>query len=186
MTAAKSITLTQPDDWHLHVRDGDVLKYVLPHTAKQFARAIIMPNLRPPVTTVALADAYRGRIEAQLKASGISGFTPLMTLYLTDNTPAEEVRKARAAGVAGFKLYPAGATTNSDAGVTNIKHCYSALEAMQKEGVPLLMHGEVTHAEIDVFDREAVFIDTILEPLRRDFPELKIVFEHITTRQAAH
>jgi len=186
MTAVKSITLTQPDDWHLHVRDGDVLKYVLPHTAKQFARAIIMPNLRPPVTTVALATAYRGRIEAQLKASGISGFTPLMTLYLTDNTPADEVRKVREAGLAGFKLYPAGATTNSDAGVTNIKHCYSALEAMQKEGVPLLMHGEVTHPEIDVFDREAVFIDTILEPLRRDFPELKIVFEHITTRQAAH
>ena len=137
MTAVTSITLTQPDDWHLHVRDGDVLKYVLPHTAKQFARAIIMPNLRPPVTTVALANAYRGRIEAQLKASGITGFTPLMTLYLTDNTPAEEVRKVRDAGVAGFKLYPAGATTNSDAGVTNIKHCYATLEAMQKEGVPL-------------------------------------------------
>lgn len=186
MTAVASLTLIQPDDWHLHIRDGDVLKDVLPHTAKQFARAIIMPNLRPPVTTVALADAYRSRIDAQLHASGITGFTPLMTLYLTDNTPADEVRKARAAGIAGFKLYPAGATTNSDAGVTDLKHCRTALEAMQKEGVPLLMHGEVTHADIDVFDREAVFIDRILEPLRRDFPELKIVFEHITTRQAAH
>ena len=179
------IELIQPDDWHLHIRDGEVMKDVLADTARQFARAIIMPNLKPPVTTVDLAKAYRSRIESNLKALGMSSFTPLMTLYLTDNTSADEVRKAKAEGIIGFKLYPAGATTNSDAGVTDIKHCYKALEAMQEVGMPLLVHGEVTHTEIDIFDREAVFIDTMLEPLRKDFPELKIVFEHITTKQAA-
>ena len=162
------------------------MKDVLADTARQFARAIIMPNLKPPVTTVELAKAYRSRIEANLKSLGINHFEPLMTLYLTDNTSADEVRKARAEGIIGFKLYPAGATTNSDAGVTDIKHCYKALEAMQAVGMPLLVHGEVTHADIDIFDREAVFIDQILEPLRKDFSQLKIVFEHITTKQAAH
>ena len=180
------IELIAPDDWHLHIRDGEVMKDVLADTARQFARAIIMPNLKPPVTTVELAKAYRSRIEANLKSLGINHFEPLMTLYLTDNTSADEVRKAKAEGIIGFKLYPAGATTNSDAGVTDIKHCYKALEAMQAVGMPLLVHGEVTHAAIDIFDREAVFIDTVLEPLRKDFPELKIVFEHITTKQAAH
>jgi dihydroorotase len=180
------IELIAPDDWHLHIRDGEVMKDVLADTARQFARAIIMPNLKPPVTTVELAKAYRSRIEANLKSLGINHFEPLMTLYLTDNTSADEVRKAKAEGIIGFKLYPAGATTNSDAGVTDIKHCYKALEAMQAVGMPLLVHGEVTHADIDIFDREAVFIDQILEPLRKDFPQLKIVFEHITTKQAAH
>ena len=180
------IQLIQPDDWHLHIRDGEVMKDVLADTARQFARAIIMPNLKPPVTTVDLANAYRGRIEASLQSLGVTSFTPLMTLYLTDNTSADEVRKAKAGGIAGFKLYPAGATTNSDAGVSDIKRCYAALEAMQAVGIPLLVHGEVTSAEIDIFDREAVFIDQVLEPLRKDFPELKIVFEHITTKQAAH
>lgn len=180
------IQLIQPDDWHLHIRDGAIMRDVLADTARQFARAIIMPNLKPPVTTVELAHAYRSRIEANLKSLGINDFEPLMTLYLTDNTSADEVRKAKAEGIVGFKLYPAGATTNSDAGVTDIRHCYKALEAMQKVGMPFLVHGEVTHSEIDIFDREAVFIDQILEPLRRDFPQLKIVFEHITTKQAAH
>ena len=180
------IQLIQPDDWHLHIRDGEVMKDVLADTARQFARAIIMPNLKPPVTTVDLAKAYQERIEANLKSLGVSSFTPLMTLYLTDNTSADEVRKAKAAGIVGFKLYPAGATTNSDAGVSDLKHCHAALEAMQAVGMPLLVHGEVTSSEIDIFDREAVFIDTVLEPLRKQFPELKIVFEHITTKQAAH
>ena len=180
------LQLIQPDDWHLHIRDGAVMKDVLGDTARQFARAIIMPNLKPPVTTVELAKAYRARIDANLKSLGINEFEPLMTLYLTDNTSADEVRKAKAEGIVGFKLYPAGATTNSDAGVTDILHCYKALEAMQEVGMLLLVHGEVTHAEIDIFDREAVFIDQILEPLRNDFPQLKIVFEHITTKQAAH
>lgn len=180
------IQLIQPDDWHLHIRDGEVMRDVLADTARQFARAIIMPNLKPPVTTVDLANAYRGRIEANLQSLGVTTFTPLMTLYLTDNTSANEVRKAKDAGIAGFKLYPAGATTNSDAGVSDIKRCYAALEAMQAVGMPLLVHGEVTSAHIDIFDREAVFIDQVLEPLCKDFPELKIVFEHITTKQAAH
>ena len=180
------IELIQPDDWHLHIRDGEVMKDVLADTARQFARAIIMPNLKPPVTTVDLANAYRARIEASLKSLGVTSFTPLMTLYLTDNTSADEVRKAKEQGITGIKLYPAGATTNSDSGVSDIKHCYNALEAMQAVGMPLLVHGEVTHADIDIFDREAVFIDTVLEPLRKVFPELKIVFEHITTKQAAH
>lgn len=180
------IELIQPDDWHLHIRDGEVMKDVLADTARQFARAIIMPNLKPPVTTVDLAKSYQARIQSNLKTLGISGFTPLMTLYLTDNTSADEVRKAKAEGIAAFKLYPAGATTNSDAGVSDLKHCHAALEAMQDVGMPLLVHGEVTSSEIDIFDREAVFIDTVLEPLRKKFPELKIVFEHITTKQAAH
>jgi len=180
------IQLIQPDDWHLHIRDDAVMKDVLADTARQFARAIIMPNLKPPVTTVELAHAYRSRIEANLKSLGINSFEPLMTLYLTDNTSADEVRKAKAEGIVGFKLYPAGATTNSDAGVTDIRHCYKALEAMQEVGMLFLVHGEVTHSDIDIFDREAVFIDQILEPLRRDFPQLKMVFEHITTKQAAH
>jgi len=185
-TSPTQIQLIQPDDWHLHIRDGEVMRDVLADTARQFARAIIMPNLTPPVTTVDLANAYRARIEVNLKSLGIDGFTPLMTLYLTDNTSADEVRKAKAGGIAAFKLYPAGATTNSDAGVSDIKRCYVALEAMQALGMPLLVHGEVTSPEIDIFDREAVFIDQVLHPLRKDFPELKIVFEHITTKQAAH
>jgi dihydroorotase len=185
-TNLTQIELIQPDDWHLHIRDGEVMKDVLADTARQFARAIIMPNLKPPVTTVDLANAYRARIEGQLKALGMNSFTPLMTLYLTDNTSADEVRKAKAEGIAAFKLYPAGATTNSDAGVSDLKHCHAALEAMQAVGIPLLVHGEVTSSEIDIFDREAVFIDQVLEPLRKNFPELKIVFEHITTLQAAH
>ncbi len=185
-TNPTQIELIQPDDWHLHIRDGEVMKDVLADTARQFARAIIMPNLKPPVTTVDLANTYRARIEGQLKALGMNSFTPLMTLYLTDNTSADEVRKAKAEGIAAFKLYPAGATTNSDAGVSDLKHCHAALEAMQAVGMPLLVHGEVTSSEIDIFDREAVFIDQVLEPLRKNFPELKIVFEHITTLQAAH
>ncbi len=177
------ITLTRPDDWHLHVRDGDALKVVVPHTAAQFGRAIIMPNLKPPVTTAAQALAYKDRILAAVPA-GVS-FEPLMTLYLTDNLPPEEIVRAKAAGVVACKLYPAGATTNSDAGVTDIRKTYKTLEAMQREGLLLLVHGEVTSPDIDLFDREAVFIDSQLIPLQRDFPELKIVFEHITTREAA-
>ncbi len=185
MNSPTQIQLIQPDDWHLHIRDGEVMKDVLADTARQFARAIIMPNLKPPVTTVELAKAYQSRIKSNLKLLGISSFIPLMTLYLTDNTSADEVRKAKAEGIIGFKLYPAGATTNSDAGVSDIKRCHQALEAMQAVGMPLLVHGEVTSADIDIFDREVVFIDTVLESLRKDFPELKIVFEHITTKQAA-
>lgn len=148
------IQLIQPDDWHLHIRDGRVMKDVLADTARQFARAVIMPNLKPPVTTVELAKAYEARIQVNLNALGVTDFTPLMTLYLTDNTSADEVRKAKAAGIIGFKLYPAGATTNSDAGVSDLKHCHLALEAMQAVGMPLLVHGEVTHADIDIFDRD--------------------------------
>jgi dihydroorotase len=177
------ITLTRPDDWHVHVRDGDALATVVPHTAAQFGRAIIMPNLRPPVTTAAQAVAYRERILAAVP--GGMSFQPLMTLYLTDNLPPEEIRRAKEAGVAAVKLYPAGATTNSDAGVTDLRKTYPTLEAMQREGMPLLVHGEVTSPDIDLFDREAVFIDTVLIPLRRDFPQLKIVVEHITTKEAA-
>ena len=179
----QTITLTRPDDWHLHVRDGDALYTVVPHTAAQFGRAIIMPNLRPPVTTTEAALAYKARIQAAVPR-GLQ-FEPLMTLYLTDNLPADEIRRARDAGVVAVKLYPAGATTNSDAGVTDLRKTYQTLEAMQREGLLLLVHGEVTSPEIDLFDREAAFIDTQLIPLRRDFPELKIVFEHITTREAA-
>ncbi len=179
----EQITLTRPDDWHLHVRDGAALRSVVPHTARQFGRAIIMPNLKPPVTTAAQAVAYRERILAAVPSS--TSFEPLMTLYLTDTLPPDEIVRAKAAGVVALKLYPAGATTNSDAGVTDLRKTYATLEAMQREGLPLLVHGEVTDSEIDLFDREKVFIDTKLAPLRRDFPELKIVFEHITTREAA-
>ena len=177
------ITLTRPDDWHLHLRDGDALKTVVPHTAAQFARAIVMPNLKPPVTTAQMARDYAKRIAAAVP-EGMK-FEPLMTLYLTDNLPADEIKRARDAGVVACKLYPAGATTNSDAGVTDVRKTYKTLETMQREGLLLLVHGEVTSPEIDLFDREAVFIDTQLIPLRRDFPELKIVFEHITTKEAA-
>ena len=178
-----SLTLTRPDDWHLHVRDGAALQTVVPHTAAQFGRAIIMPNLKPPVTTAELALAYKSRIMAAVP-QGVA-FEPLMTLYLTDNLPPAEIVKAKAAGAVACKLYPAGATTNSDAGVTDLKKIYPTLEAMQKVGMLLLVHGEVTSSDIDLFDREAAFIDTQLIPLRRDFPELKIVFEHITTKDAA-
>ncbi len=181
--ALDTLTITRPDDWHLHVRDGEALHTVVPHTAAQFGRAIIMPNLKPPVTTAAQAVAYRDRIRAAVPA-GMS-FEPLMTLYLTDNLPPEEIARARAAGVVALKLYPAGATTNSDAGVTDIRKTYKTLEAMQRAGLLLLVHGEVTSSDIDLFDREAVFIDQQLIPLRRDFPELKIVMEHITTQEAA-
>ena len=179
----QTIQITRPDDWHLHVRDGDALKTVVPHTAAQFGRAIIMPNLRPPVTTTEAALAYKARIQAAVPP-GVQ-FEPLMTLYLTDNLPADEIARAHAAGVVAAKLYPAGATTNSDAGVTDLRKTYKTLEAMQRAGMLLLVHGEVTSPDIDLFDREAVFIDTQLIPLRRDFPELKIVFEHITTKEAA-
>jgi dihydroorotase len=182
--AASSLTITRPDDWHLHLRDGDALRTVVPHTAAQFARAIVMPNLKPPVTTAALALAYAERIRAAVPA-GMS-FEPLMTLYLTDNLPADEIARAKEAGVVAAKLYPAGATTNSDAGVTDIRKTYKTLEAMQRTGMLLLVHGEVTSPDIDLFDREAVFIEQQLEPLRRDFPELKIVMEHITTKEAAN
>lgn len=181
--ATDTLTITRPDDWHLHVRDGDALHTVVPHTAAQFGRAIIMPNLKPPVTTAAQAVAYRDRIRAAVPA-GMS-FEPLMTLYLTDNLPPDEIARAKDAGVVALKLYPAGATTNSDAGVTDIRKTYKTLEAMQRAGLLLLVHGEVTSSDIDLFDREAVFIDQQLIPLRRDFPELKIVMEHITTKEAA-
>jgi dihydroorotase len=181
-----TLSLTRPDDWHLHLRDGDALRAVLPHTARQFARAIVMPNLKPPVTTTALALDYKRRILDALPSEGQGAdFEPLMTLYLTDRTPPDEMRRAREAGILALKLYPAGATTNSDAGVTDIRNTYATLEAMQREGLLLLVHGEVTDTEIDLFDREAVFIERVLEPLRRDFPDLKVVFEHITTREAA-
>ena len=179
-----TLTIARPDDWHLHLRDGATLAAVLPHTARQFGRAIVMPNLRPPVTTVAAAAAYRDRILAVLPA-GMT-FEPLMTLYLTDNTPGDEIRRAVESGfVHGVKLYPAGATTNSDAGVTSLAKCKGALEVMQELGLPLLVHGEVTDSHIDLFDREKVFIDTVMIPLRRDYPGLRVVFEHITTAEAA-
>ena len=179
----QTLTLTRPDDWHLHVRDGAVLPDVLADTCRQMGRAIIMPNLRPPVTTLAQAETYRARILAACPAG--SRFEPLMTLYLTDATSAEEIRRARASGIVhGVKLYPAGATTNSDSGVTSIERVMATLEAMADCGLPLLVHGEVTDADIDVFDREAVFIDRVLAPLMARLPELRVVFEHITTRQA--
>jgi dihydroorotase len=186
-TSPNSLTIARPDDWHLHVRDGATLAAVLPHTARQFGRAIIMPNLKPPVTTTEMAAAYRERILAALPKDGAAArFEPLMTLYLTDNTPPDEIRRAKDSGfVHGVKLYPAGATTNSDAGVTDLGKCAKTLEAMQETGMPLLVHGEVTDGDIDVFDREKVFIDRVMTPLRRDFPALKVVFEHITTKDAA-
>ncbi|WP_353155045.1 dihydroorotase [Herminiimonas fonticola] len=183
-TRPSSITITRPDDWHLHLRDGATIASVLPDTARQFARAIVMPNLKPPVTTTAQAVAYRERILAALPAG--MQFEPLMTLYLTNNTPPEEIQRAKDSGVVhAVKLYPAGATTNSDAGVSDLSKCYKTLEAMQKIGMPFLVHGEVTDQSVDIFDREAVFIDRVMQPLRRDMPELKVVFEHITTKDAA-
>jgi dihydroorotase len=176
----QTLTLTRPDDWHLHLRDGAALAAVLPDTARRFARAIVMPNLKPPVTTVALAADYRDRILAALPA-GMS-FTPLMTLYLTDNMPPAEIDAVKASGfVHAVKLYPAGATTNSAAGVSDLKKCTATLARMEQLGVPLLVHGEVTDPAVDIFDREAVFIDTVLQPLLREFPRLKLVLEHITT-----
>lgn len=178
------LTLIRPDDWHLHLRDGDGLKAVLPDTARQFARAIVMPNLRPPVTTAEAALAYYQRIQQALPVGLV--FEPLMTLYLTDNTPALEITAARASGIVhAVKLYPAGATTNSDSGVTSLHKCASALAEMEKQGMPLLIHGEVTDSDVDVFDREKVFIERHLQPLLKDFPGLKVVFEHITTQDAA-
>ncbi|MBK8570820.1 MAG: dihydroorotase [Nitrosomonadales bacterium] len=177
------LKLTRPDDWHLHLRDGALMHSVLPDTARQFARAIIMPNLRPPVTTTEQAQAYRTRILAALPVG--SHFEPLMTLYLTDNTTAKEIRTAKQSGIVhAVKYYPAGATTNSDSGVTDIRKTYPALEEMQRCGMPLLMHGEVTDTAVDVFDREAVFIDRVLQPLLRDLPDLRVVFEHISTIDA--
>ncbi len=178
-----TLTLTRPDDWHLHLRDGAAMRAVVPHSARQFARAIIMPNLRPPVTTTAQALAYRERILVAVP-EGVA-FQPLMTLYLTNNTTPDEIARASESDhVAACKLYPAGATTNADSGVTVIDEIYPVLEAMQRQGLPLLIHGEVTDPAVDVFDREAVFIDQVLTPLVWDFPELKIVLEHITTEDA--
>ncbi|MBZ0067306.1 MAG: dihydroorotase [Thiobacillus sp.] len=178
-----TLTLTRPDDWHIHFRDGAAMQSVLPDTARIFGRAIAMPNLRPPVVTVADAAAYRDRL---LAAAAGNAFEPLMTLYLTDNTPPDEIRRARESGwVHAVKYYPAGATTNSDSGVTDLVKAYPAIAAMEEVGMPLLLHGEVVDSDIDVFDREAVFIERHLTRLLRDFPRLKIVLEHITTRQAA-
>lgn len=180
----QKITITHPDDWHVHLRDGVALAAVLPHTAAQFARAIVMPNLKPPITTTEQALAYRQRIVDAIP-KGMQ-FEPLMTLYLTDNTPPDEIRRAKESGVIhAVKYYPAGATTNSDAGVTDLRKCYKTLEMMQSLGMPFLVHGEVTDVDIDLFDREAVFIERVLQPLRRDMPELKVVLEHITTSEAA-
>ncbi len=179
----QNLILTRPDDWHLHLRDGEALAAVLPYSARQFGRAIVMPNLRPPITTAQAAQAYRQRILAALPEG--SSFEPLMTLYLTDTLPPEEILRASEAGVVAVKLYPAGATTHSDAGVTDLRRTYPSLETMQRIGMPLLVHGEVTDPAVDLFDREAVFIEQVMLPLRRDFPGLKVVFEHITTREAA-
>ncbi|MCE8019178.1 dihydroorotase [Halomonas sp. MCCC 1A11036] len=179
-----AITLTRPDDWHLHLRDGEALEAVVPATARQMGRAIIMPNLKPPVTTTEQALSYRERILAA-RPQGLA-FEPLMTLYLTDNTPAEEIERAVASGrVHAVKLYPAGATTNSDSGVTDVAHCDATIATMARLGLPLLVHGEVTDAEIDIFDREAVFIERVMKPLLERHPTLKVVFEHITTADAA-
>jgi dihydroorotase len=177
----QTLTIARPDDWHLHLRDGAALAAVLPDTARRFARAIVMPNLRPPVTTVEQALAYRDRILGGVPRR--LTFTPLMTLYLTDNTPPAEIERARASGfVHAVKLYPAGATTNSDAGVTDLARCRATLAKMEALGVPLLVHGEVTDSAVDVFDREAVFIERVLAPLLKDFPALKLVLEHVTTQ----
>lgn len=184
--STQTLTITRPDDWHLHLRDGDALVAVVGDTARQFARAIVMPNLKPPVTTVAMAREYQGRIEQALAKAGVpaGSFQPLMTLYLTDKTdPAEIVEGKSSNAVAAVKLYPAGATTNSDAGVTDLLgRCSKTLEVMQKVGMPLLVHGEVTDPAVDVFDREALFIDRVMIPLRKAFPELRVVFEHLTTK----
>lgn len=184
MTSQQRLIIRRPDDWHVHLRDGDMLRAVAPATAHQFARAIVMPNLKSPVTTVAGAAAYRERIMAALPAG--SAFTPLMTCYLTNAADGEEIARGHAEGVfTACKLYPANATTNSAFGVTDIKAIYPVLETMQRIGMPLLVHGEVTDPQVDVFDREKVFIDRVLTGLTRDLPELKIVFEHITTADAA-
>jgi len=205
-TEPTRLTITQPDDWHLHLRDEEAMAAVLPATARRFRRAIVMPNLKPPITSVAAAQAYRERIlaareqaavqteleaksesesESELEADTIRQFEPLMTLYLTDRTTVADVVAAKASGVVhGIKLYPAGATTHSDAGVTDLGKLHPTLAAMQSCGLPFLVHGEVTDPAIDIFDREAIFIDRVLQPLRRDFPALKIVFEHATTREA--
>lgn len=178
-----TLTITRPDDWHIHFRDGAAMQSVLPDTARVFGRAIAMPNLKPPVVSVVDAAAYRDRL---LAAAHGTAFDPLMTLYLTDNTPTEEIQRARASGfVHAVKYYPAGATTNSDSGVTDLTKAYPAIAAMEEAGMPLLLHGEVVDPDIDVFDREAVFIERHLTRLLRDFPRLKVVLEHITTRQAA-
>jgi dihydroorotase len=183
-TQMKTITIIRPDDWHLHLRDGAQLRAVLPDTARRFARAIVMPNLKPPVATTKLALEYRDRILAALPAG--ARFEPLMTLYLTDNTRPAEIAAARASGaVHAVKYYPAGATTNSDAGVTDLAKCHGVLAEMEKQGMPLLVHGEVTDADVDVFDKERVFIERVLAPLVARFAGLKIVMEHITTREAA-
>jgi dihydroorotase len=179
----QTLQITQPDDWHVHLRDGEALAAVAKYTARQFKRAIVMPNLKPPVTTTAQAVAYRERVLAAIQGMD---FEPLMTLYLTDNTPPEEIDRAVDSGVVkGVKLYPAGATTNSDAGVTDIRKTYKTLERMQQRGLPFLVHGEVTDAHVDLFDREARFIEQVMIPLRAAMPELKVVFEHITTKEAA-
>ncbi len=184
MNTPSHIDLIAPDDWHIHLRDGDALATTVPHAARQFARAIVMPNLKPPVTNAAQAREYAARIMAHVPQDVV--FTPLMTLYLTDRTTAQDIQTAHDEGlVKAVKLYPAGATTNSDAGVTDLAHCDAALNQMQELGMPLLVHGEVTDAEIDIFDREAVFIERVLIPLRARYPQLKIVMEHITTAQAA-
>ncbi|MCO6435292.1 dihydroorotase [Nitrosomonas nitrosa] len=180
-----TLTLIRPDDWHLHLRDGKQMQDVLPDTAKRFARAIVMPNLRPPITTVEQAIAYRERILAALPISLKARFIPLMTLYLTDSTLPAEIETARKSAVVhAVKLYPAGATTNADAGVTDITQCFATLEMMEQLGMPLLVHGEVTDPDIDVFDREKIFIDRVLRRIVQRFPSLRIVFEHITTREA--
>ena len=177
------ITIRRPDDWHVHLRDGAMLAGVVGHTARQFARAIVMPNLTPPITTVAAGAAYRDRIVAAVPAR--MTFTPLMTAYLTDNSDPAELVRGHAAGVfTAAKLYPAGATTNSDSGVTDVAHIRAVLEAMAEVGMPLCVHGEVTHAAVDVFDREAVFIEQVLAPLLQAIPQLKVIFEHITTAEA--
>jgi dihydroorotase len=177
------LTLTQPDDWHLHLRDNEALKRTVSDTARYFSRAIVMPNLRPPITTTALAIEYRDRILDACPTG--NNFMPLMTLYLTDNTSADEVQRAYDSGIVhAFKLYPAGATTNSDAGVTDLKLCKQALTAMQRLQLPLLVHGEVTSPEIDIFDREKVFIEQVMRPLLQEYPTLKVIFEHITTADA--
>jgi dihydroorotase len=183
-TFMQQIVLTRPDDWHLHLRDGAALPVTTADAARRFGRALIMPNLRPPVTTVSLAAAYRARILAAVPA-GLK-FEPLMTLYLTDNTPVEEIDRAVASGfIHAVKLYPAGATTNSDAGVTSMEKVYPVLERMEALGLVLCVHGEVNHGDVDIFDRERVFIDRVLAPLAQRFPRLRTVFEHITTREAA-
>jgi len=179
----QQITIRRPDDWHLHLRDGLAMQAVLPHTAARFARAIVMPNLKPPITTTAAALAYRERIRAALPAG--SGFEPLMTLYLTNHTAPGEIDQARSSGfVHGAKLYPAGATTHSDAGVTDIAHIEGVLERMSAVDLPLLVHGEVTDPAVDVFDREARFIDEVLAPVVERHSRLRVVFEHVTTRAA--